>query len=698
VAAPWPTSTIARMFSPETVTIVGGSPNNGASLRLIENLHHADCQFAGTIHVVNRRRAVVKGIQSVESIDEIDGGLGLVYLMLGTDASLRWLDSLGGRAIDGIVLYSGGFAEVKNAEGERALRQWAATHQVPILGPQSLGLINPAAGFMGMCANIPESIRPGEAAALCQSGGLAAATARVLLQRGLGVGPVASYGNGSVLSFLDLAHALIEEEHVRCLLIHTEAVPDVRSLRSLGRRAHQLGKAVVLTLAGVSEIGRRTAVSHTASVATPQRLAQGVCEQAGIIWADDVDELLDSAEALLQSGLPERPARGVGIFAGSGGGAIAIADAMAAVGVDLPQPSAETVDRLRELGMSGAISNPLDVGAGLLDDPETYEKQLAAYIADPNFGVLCKVIGSSAPTRAMPAQFAQFEDFVRIVQKHGKVPFLATPVSQAVGDVVQWEGTPWGAGARRVAVKLRALQAWASFRAVPEDEQPWWQDVDEPAPVGGDAAPTEHSELLHILTGPRVLAQLPPLPMALPPTVLIDNESDMEAWLAAPDLPVVLKSEIGLEHRAAVGAVIGPLRNQAAADPAVRLIAARWGFPISVNGFVPHSVEFMVGVEVLEGFGLVSSVGPGGVGAGSQLHLFSGPLSRQECAEQIHRALGIRDDAIASLLHALQDLPTRIPHFRSLEFNPVVVDGSGQLVALDAKLVVDAPEAATVPA
>lgn len=687
MASHWPTSKIIKLFSPTTVTIVGGSPNNGASLRLIEGLNHADCPFQGTINVVNRRRALVKGVQSVESIDEISGDLGLTYLMLGTNASLQWLAALNGRQVDGVVLYSGGFAEVSNAEGEHALRQWAATHEVPVLGPQSLGLLHPANGFLGLCANIPESIHSGQAAALCQSGGLAAAVTRALLQRGLGVGAVASYGNGSVLGFLDLAHALVEEEDIRCLLIHTEAIPNVRSLRSLGRRAHQLGKAVVLTLAGVSEIGRKSAISHTASVATPKRLAQGVCEQAGIVWADDIDELLDSAEALLQSGLPTELPLGIGIFAGSGGGAIAIADAMAAVGVDLPQPSAGTVQRLRELGLGANISNPLDVGAALLDDPDAYEKQLAAYIGDPNFGVLCKVIGSSAPTRAMPAQFAQFEDFVRIVQKHGKVPFLATPVSQSVGDVVQWDGTPWGAGSRRVAVKLRALQAWATFRARAAGELAWWEDADEPV-LDGTAVASPHSDTLKILTGPRVLDQVPTLALTLPPTVMIDDETDLTNWLASPDFPVVLKSETGLEHRAAVGAVIGPLRSHAEAEPAVRLIAARWGFPISVSAFVPHIQEFMVGVEVLEDFGQVSSVGPGGIGAGAELHLFSGPLLRQECAQQTHKALGIQDDAVITLLHAMQDLPARIPGFRSLEFNPVVMDEAGQLVALDCKLVV----------
>lgn len=678
----WTPAEVRPLFEPTIITIVGASPRSGASVHLLESLSRDDCRFPGTIHLINQSGAVVSGRQTVRDAESIEGSLGVVYLMIGAQASLVWLASVKNRHIDAVVMYSGGFAEAGNTEADDELRAWAFEQRVPVMGPQAFGVLNPSKNFMGMCANLPERPTPGSVALLCQSGGLGVATARSVLQRDLGLGVAASYGNGAIVNFVDLGRAILADRAIRCLMIHTESIPDLRSLRLLGREAHRNGQAVVLTMAGASELGSAAAQSHTAAVATPRRLAQGVCEQAGIVWAQDVDEMLDSGEALIQVGPPDRPLGGVGVFAGSGGAAIAITDALSEAGVDLPQPSQHTQDTLRGLGFSGPVSNPLDVGAALLDRPDVYEQQLGAFLNDDKYGILCKVIGSSPPTRGLPAQLAQFASAVEVVRATGKTPFLATPVSQSVHDIVTWDGVPWGAGARTVAVKLRALQSWSRSRTELTDG-PWWAESDDDMASRPRNRP---STATTILTGPPALDRLPALPIFFPTTALITGATDDYAVDA---FPVVLKSETGLEHRAEVGAVVGPLHDYTQLSAAMTYMAARWGYPISVNGFVPHEAETMIGVGVLDGLGVVSSVGAGGVGAGADLHLYTGPLRQRECQAQVRNALGAEDPQLADLLHALQSLPEQIPGFQSLEFNPVVRDQDDRLVALDVKLIVD---------
>lgn len=675
---------VANVFSPSAVTIVGGSPRRGASVQILENLQRPDVPFQGPLHVINRSEQPVAGVSAVANVDDIPGPLGVVYMMLGAANSIRWLNELDGRMPEAVVCYSGGFAEVGNNADDHALRDWSDRMGVPVVGPQSLGVMHTGNGFAGLCLTLPEEVVPGPVAVLAQSGGMVGGSVRTLLQRGIGVAAAVSYGSASSLGFLDLARELVTDDTVKVILVHTESIPDLRELRALGRSAHMHGKPILLTLAGGSEAGRKAVVSHTASVATPRRIARGVCHQAGIIWVDDVDDLIDGAEALVHAGVPPRLDARVGVFAGSGGGAIAIADALASAGVALAPPSQITVDELRRLGVIAPVDNPFDAGAALLDAPENYAAQVEAFAADEGFGIVCKVIGSSAPSRAMPPQLAQYEDFVRQIQSMGKMPFLATPIAQQVIDPVRWEGTPWAAGARRVAVKLRVLQDWARHRAGDEHGD-WWTQPSAPEP--SVAREVDFALPPEVLTGPLAFPHIEQLPITIASSVLVTDDAEAEQLVKTFAGPLILKSETGLAHRAQSGAVIGPLRTDQEVRAGLTLLASRWGYPVSANDFVAHEAEFMVGVEHLEGFGVFCSAGPGGVGAGQELLLYSAPMSQADARRLGAHAMGPPIEPLAHLLMAMQELPAMVAGFRSLEFNPITLGPEGQLVALDVKLV-----------
>jgi len=679
-ATPWRPDQILGMLAPTAVTIVGGSPRIGATRHLLLNLRNQYRPFAGPVRIVNPGAAPTEGVETYASVDQIEGDLGTVVVMMRAERTVDWLESLpADRTLAGVIVYAGGFAEIGNLRDTERMQRWATARQVPVIGPQSLGFLNAHGSACVELGRVPEPIVPGPISVLCQSGGLMGGSSRALLQRGLGVGTAVSYGNASVVGFADLAHALLHDEATRVILIHTEQLGDLTLLRQLGAAAHEAGKAVVLTLAGASEAGRRAVVSHTAAVSTPRNLARNVCEQAGIIWMNSVDDMLDAADALVSTGVPSIAKSGVGIFAGSGGGAIAIADALEEAGVPLVPPAPETIAAMRALGVSGEVSNPCDGGAGLLDRPEDYDRQVEAFASDPGYGIVCKVIGSSAPTPLMPAQLGQYQQFADMVPPLGKTAFLATPINQDVPDLVRWDGVAWGAGASRVAAKLRALNLWATYR----------EDFHAAAPGPIESAPppsgVTDGELV-VLTGPAAAEKVGGLPVAWPSTYVVRSPEDASACVAAVEGEVVVKSECGLNHRAAVGAVIGPVAGPTAVGAALALIGARWGYPISVTAAVPHDTEWMVGVEYLEQYGWVISAGRGGVGAGAELRLYSGPLDRAGADLLVRRALGERRDDVVELLLALQRVGLAMPGFRSLELNPVVLSDDGELCALDIKV------------
>jgi acyl-CoA synthetase (NDP forming) len=669
------------MFSPRAITIVGGSPRIGASVRLATSLTESVGDFSGPIRVVNRSRTAVRGVPAVASTDEIAGPLGLTYLMVSPAAAIDWLEKAEDRRdeIDGIVLYAGGFAEVGNDRDQAILAEWARSNDVPILGPQSLGLARAKSSLLGLCATMPANLTFGSAAVLCQSGGITGGSVRALSQRGVGIAAACSYGNGSIVTFIDLARALIAADDVEILGIHTEAIPDLDLLRVLGREADRLGKPLLLTMAGASELGARAVKTHTASVATPRRLAQGACDQAGIIWVEDVDQLVLGIDALHAAGPRSAIKPGIGIFSGSGGGAIAITDALSAAGVAMIDPAPATAERLRSLGIEGEIANPLDCGAAMLDHPDRYADQLTVFAQDPGYGIVCKVIGSSPPTHDAPAQLKQYSDFVETVQKTGRIPFLGTPVAQQV-DAVTWPGVPWESGAQRVAAKLRVLDLWARYR-----------QRTPPAPEAAETGQGIQAQILRagvspaqLVTGPRVMGMLTEAPVSMPPSMLLTSADDLNVTAGAA---VFVKTEAGLDHRWLAGGVIGPLDQPDSVRAAVQLLAARWGFPISVTIAVPHDAEYIVGVERFSDLGIVCSIGRGGIGAGEHLVLYRSPMDMADCRRLVRAGTGLDCDELAELTRWMVRLAEANPSFGSLEFNPVVID-HGRLVALDAKLTV----------
>src|SRR5262249_11173862 len=155
---------------------------------------------------------------------------------------------------------------------EAAERQLVATARaagVRFCGPNSLGGLNPGAGFCGSLSGAPRNPPPGGGgiAHLSQNGGLGGALLRRLSERGVGLGRFVSVGNQADLDLADYVDALVDDQAVRVLALFVEGVADGRKLVRALRRARAQGKPVVVYKAGRSREGQAVVRSHTAALA-----------------------------------------------------------------------------------------------------------------------------------------------------------------------------------------------------------------------------------------------------------------------------------------------------------------------------------------------------------------------------------------------------------------------------------------------
>ena len=186
--------------------------------------------------------------------------------------------------------------------------------------------------------------------------------------------------------------------------------------------------------------------------------------------------------------------------------------------------------------------------------------------------------------------------------------------------------------------------------------------------------------------------------------VLPDDMSMVySTFLKGPELrfPLVVKTlGSGIAHKGEVGGIRADIRDRVELMQALRDMRARFpGNGVLIEEFVPHTVEFIVGIMRDQTFGLVVMFGAGG----ALTELFRDtafraiPLDRREVWEMIistkvGRVLaGYREmemekkyiiDTIMELTRLAADLDDALT---AVEVNPLVLTGDGA-IALDAKV------------
>ena len=110
-----------------------------------------------------------------------------------------------------------------------------------------------------------------------------------------------------------------------CLVV--EKVWSADAFFAAVHRARSAGKALIALKLGRTERSRKIMQSHTGAIADESWVYDVVLRQAGVLTANDIDEMLDLAQLLAQLPVESwRPIRGVAVMASSGGVAGVAAD------------------------------------------------------------------------------------------------------------------------------------------------------------------------------------------------------------------------------------------------------------------------------------------------------------------------------------------------------------------------------------
>ncbi len=361
------------LFEPRGVLVAGASTHPGKFGFV--SLHNILASgYRGKVFATNRDGAEVLGVSSVADVADLpDGEIDLVFVCTPAAVVPQLLRDCAAKGITAAFLTSAGYGEA-GEEGRRAQTELVALADelgMLVVGPNGQGVVSTP---VELCAQIVAPYPPaGRIGVASQSGNFVSSFLNYAVQTAVGVSRAVSAGNSAQVTVGDLLDWYADDAETGVGLAYVEGVEDGRAFYELARSVAER-KPLVLVKGGATAGGQRAAASHTGSLATDDRVFDGMCRQAGVTRAATVEEAFEAAATFATQPLPAGP-RTV-VVTTVGGWGVVTADAIARSTLELvalPADLQAAIDR--KLPPRWSRNNPVDMAGGETRDtiPEVLE-------------------------------------------------------------------------------------------------------------------------------------------------------------------------------------------------------------------------------------------------------------------------------------------------------------------------------------
>lgn len=692
---------LSRLLTPRSVVIVGASPTPGAlGNSVLRNLERHG--YAGDIHLINPKREEIGGRPCLKSIDELPHGVDAAVLAIPGPAVLPAVQALAKRGVGAAIIFAAGFAEggEEGLAAQAEVARIAAEHGMVVEGPNCLGMVNHEAGVPLTFVEAPVLDLTGKPAVgiVSQSGAMAVVLGTTLMGKGLGITVSVSTGNEAASGVEDYVEHLIADPATPVIGMIVEQFRKPARFLALAERARAAGKHIVLLHPGTSSAARESAATHTGAMAGDWQLMKAKVERAGVVLVDSLEALGDVLELAVRA----KPVRrgGAAVLTESGAFKALTLDLAEQIGLGLPAMAGETADAMRAaIPDFIPISNPMDLTAQPLVDPDLYRRTMAPLLADDNFAALVfGIIQTDAATSAR--KFPAIIEAVTVLKPEKPVIFAGldegAPVPPEYIEALRAIGVPYFPSPDRAFRALRHMGRFAE------------RDFGR-----ADAAPVKLNLPSGVIPEHRAKELLGAAGIPFPAGGFASSAETAKAIAARVGYPVAIKAQAAaLSHKSDAGGVLlninGEGALEAAWDKIYRNVAA-YDASIALDGVQVEAmgkrgVELIVGARNDPDWGPVILAGFGGVTA-ELLHdvrLLPADLTHEAIVAELRQlkqgalldgyrgspALDV--DAVAKLIAGLGRVLAGTPSIREIDLNPVVAYPKGEgVVALDALILAE---------
>jgi acyl-CoA synthetase (NDP forming) len=357
-------ATVAPFFNPKSMAVIGASrsPGKGGNI-ILRNLLKAG--FKGAIHPINPTVKEILGLASYARVSDVPTPVETAMVVIPKTAVPEALEDCAAKGVTNIILSTGGYSDMgeTGAKEQKVLIDQAKRAGIRIMGPNSIGTLNPSAGLATSIVGL-DPIRAGGVSIIGQSGVFSSGWARWIADtRPFGLAKVACIGNKGDINESDLLEYLTGDAQTTTIGMYLEGVVEGKRFVRAAAAACKT-KPVVVMKAGRSEAGAIAVASHTGSLAGSDAVFDAVCRRTGLVRVRDSEAFFDALSAFEKLPLPR--GNRMGAFSITGMGCVAATDAVEECGVVLPSLQPETLKKLGEVMPSWApVRNPIDTWSAI---------------------------------------------------------------------------------------------------------------------------------------------------------------------------------------------------------------------------------------------------------------------------------------------------------------------------------------------
>lgn len=456
------------LFAPRTVALVGAGRDAAKKGNLV--LRNLKETFPGVVYPVHPFADSVEGLKAYRSLEDVPDAIDLLIPLVPAQNLLEVVRSCPSGRVKVLLAIPSGFGEVppEGVAMERALVATARNKGMRLVGPNSLGVMNPQFGLNASLAP-PLPGDPGGFSCVTQSGGFGMAIYMYGSDHQFGIAKLCDLGNTADISIPEVLEFYADDPGTTVVGAFLESYPD-RIAVAVAEAAEK--KPLVLTALGRSDAGRRATIAHLGLTPGSHQVvlppgSRPIAAQTGL-------EMLDIAKAMTWQPLPR--GRRVGIVTGSGGIGAELADLCVEHGLEVPELSSALQERLRpHLPSYAGVRNPVDLTPAWPDFPQMYPPLMDTLLGSGEIDLLIVTVIDMAT--ALPELMQAIAEAVRQHRARHDPPkpvlayWVAPPGLRHHRQMLQTAGIPCYSSSLAVARVAGAISQYGRSPGAGDDRR-----------------------------------------------------------------------------------------------------------------------------------------------------------------------------------------------------------------------------------
>jgi len=381
-------------FSPRSVAVIGVSRDQKKVGHVIYR-NFLEGSFSGKVFPVNPKEDKILGRKCYSSVTRIKKRIDLAVIAIPASFVPGALEDCGKARTKAVIIVTGGFKEIGRGDLENTLARIGKKYNMRIIGPNCLGVFVPGTGVDTVFLPRFKLGRPksGDIAFITQSGAVGSVVVDWMSRKGYSISKFISYGNAVDIDEADLIEYLVNDKKTKVICAYFEGVKEGRKFFDITKKVAGR-KPIIVLKGGTTSAGTRAVSSHTGSLAGSSEVYAAAFKQAGVVQADDMEDLFNFARSL--SCHPKPRGNRVQIITDGGGFGVLLADNIIENGLRLAKMDKKSITSLqKKMPHYVVIKNPIDLIGDA--DVERYQLALKAAVNDPNVDIIGLIVLLQVP-------------------------------------------------------------------------------------------------------------------------------------------------------------------------------------------------------------------------------------------------------------------------------------------------------------